>query len=193
MAPKIKFTKEQIIQAAFEIAEIHGIESITIRKVADHIGSSIAPIYVNFNNVRELKEAVLQKTIAIGHQLIKAQQTGSTFMDIGIASLKFAREYPVFFRDVHLKPNKNKSEYNESLGDDLIEQLKKDPELQGFTNEELQDMLLKMRIFQTGLSTMIANNQLSPDINEKEAIRLLQTMGEDLIIGTHIRKENKNE
>ena len=192
MAPKIKFTKEQIVQAAFDIAEVHGIDSITIRRVANQIGSSIAPIYVNFKNVDELKEAVTEKILDIGQQLIEAQQTGSTFMDIGMASLKFARDYPVFFRDVHLKPNRSKADYDDTLGDELIEQLKGDPEFKDFTEKEIKEMLLKMRIFQTGLSTMIANNQLSPDIGEKEAIHLLQRMGEDLMIGTH-RRKNKDE
>lgn len=48
MAPKKKFTKDQIIDAAFEIARTEGIEFITIRKVAEKLGGSIAPIYVNF-------------------------------------------------------------------------------------------------------------------------------------------------
>ncbi|HCF51225.1 MAG TPA: TetR/AcrR family transcriptional regulator, partial [Syntrophomonas sp.] len=34
MGPKIKFTKEQIIDAAFEIAKAEGIDNITMRKIA---------------------------------------------------------------------------------------------------------------------------------------------------------------
>ena len=49
MAPKKKYSKEKIIDSAFEVARIEGIDSITIRKVAEKMGSSIAPIYVNFN------------------------------------------------------------------------------------------------------------------------------------------------
>ena len=58
MGPKVKFTREQIIDAAFEIARTEGIDSITMRKIAEKMGSSVAPIYVNFNNVDELNEAL---------------------------------------------------------------------------------------------------------------------------------------
>lgn len=190
MAPKTKFPRDQIMQIAFDIAKVQGLHGITIRKIADRLGSSIAPIYVNFKNVDELKEAVMQKILSVGNQLIEEQNTGSIFMDIGIASLKFAKDYPVLFRDLNMKPNKNIENYDDTIGNRLIDQMKNDPELREFTKEELKAMLLKMRIFQTGLSMMIANGQLSPDMNEDDTINLLKETGEDLIISTHTRKKN---
>lgn len=41
MPPKKKFSEEQIIDAAFEIAKTEGMDSITIRKVAFQMGLSI--------------------------------------------------------------------------------------------------------------------------------------------------------
>src|SRR5699024_6488020 len=98
MPPKTKFSKEKIVEAAFEIATEHGMEEITIRRIADRLESSIAPIYVNFRNVEEVKEAVIQKTNEISKQMIEEQNSGRPFYDIGMASLKFAREYSVLFR-----------------------------------------------------------------------------------------------
>ena len=43
MGPKVKFTREQIIDTAFEIAQTEGIDSITMRKIAEKMGSSVAP------------------------------------------------------------------------------------------------------------------------------------------------------
>ncbi len=63
MAPKSKFKKDQIIDAAFEIARTEGIDRITIRKVAEKLGSSIAPIYVNFKEVDELIQEVIKKDL----------------------------------------------------------------------------------------------------------------------------------
>lgn len=61
MAPKQKFTKQEIIIAAFDLAKDKGLDSITIRNVAQKLGSSIAPIYVNFNNIDELIQEVVKK------------------------------------------------------------------------------------------------------------------------------------
>jgi AcrR family transcriptional regulator len=100
MGPKVKFTREQIIDTAFKIAQTEGIDSITMRKIAEKMGSSVAPIYVNFKNIDELKEALMERIISVSRQILKEESTGNPFRDIGIASLRFAVEYSVIFRDL---------------------------------------------------------------------------------------------
>ena len=68
MGPKTKFTREQIIDAAFDIARTEGIDGITMRKIAEKMGSSVAPIYVNFKNIDELIEAIFEKIIEISRK-----------------------------------------------------------------------------------------------------------------------------
>ena len=125
MGPKTKFTREQIIDAAFEIARTEGIESITMRKIAEKMGSSVAPIYVNFKNVDELNEALIEKIISISRQLLMEENTGNPFYDIGNASLRFAMEYSVIFRDMVIKSGKYMQGYDEKMIPELIEEMKK--------------------------------------------------------------------
>ena len=112
MGPKIKFTKEYIIDIAFELAKIEGIDSITMRKIAEKMGSSVAPIYVNFKNNNELIEAVIDRIISISQQLLIEESTGDPFQDMGRASLRFAMEYSVLFRDLVMKNNEYMKDYN---------------------------------------------------------------------------------
>lgn len=93
MPPRPKFSKEQIINSAFHIAKTEGLDNVTIRKIADHLGSSSAPIYVNFNDVDEVKRAVIHKVVELSQQMLQEHQSGNPFRDIGIASLKMAMEY----------------------------------------------------------------------------------------------------
>lgn len=189
MGPKIKFTKERIIDAAYEIAKIEGIDNITIRKIAEKMGSSIAPIYVNFKDVNELIQAVISKIFIVSHQMLLEVDTGNPFLDMGVASLRFAKEYPILFRDLIIKKNHYMKNYDQEMGTVLIEQMKKDPELTGFTNEDLMTILLKMRIFQLGLSVMIANGLLSDDFTEEKAIELLKSTANDVITTAHVLKK----
>lgn len=39
MAPKNRFSKEEIIQATFDIAKEEGIDALTIRRITKQIGS----------------------------------------------------------------------------------------------------------------------------------------------------------
>ncbi|HNR04778.1 MAG TPA: TetR/AcrR family transcriptional regulator, partial [Bacillota bacterium] len=113
MGPKIKFTREQIIDAAFEIARAEGIDNVTMRKIAHRMGSSVAPIYVNFKSINELIEALIEKIADIGQQLIAEENTGSPFADIGRASIRFAMEYSVLFRDLVMKNSRYLKGYDE--------------------------------------------------------------------------------
>ncbi|MEH7379203.1 TetR family transcriptional regulator [Bacillus sp. JJ1533] len=189
MAPKKKFSKQQIIEAAFEIAKKEGMSNITIRKVAEYLGSSIAPIYVNFNNVDELMEAVMQKIIELSYQLLAEENSGKPFHDIGVASLRFAKEYPVLFRDFVLNQTNYTQNYTEDMGQGLIEQMKGDEDLEGFTDEELMTILLKMRIFTTGLSIMVASGMLPEEFNEEMGVGLLDSMATDVITTAYLQKK----
>lgn len=192
MAPKSKFTKDQIIDAAFDIARTEGIDRITIRKVAEKLGSSIAPIYVNFKEVDELIQEVIKKTFAISKQLLMEQNTGHPFHDIGVASLRFAKEYSVLFRDLVMKKNDHMSDHNNEMGM-LVEMMKQDPELEGLTDGELMTILLKMKIFQTGLSVMVANELLPDDFDEQKMIHILNSTAKDIIAAAQMRKEKNLE
>ena len=188
MPPKTQFTKEKIIETAFEIARQEGIEGITIRKVAEKMGSSIAPIYVNFQHVDELIQAVVYKTFAAGQEILSEQDSGDPFLDLGVASMRFAKEYSQLFRDLVLKTNRYMKTYDQDMGPMLIEHMKKDPKLAGFTDEELKEILMKMRIFQLGLSVMVANGLLPEDFDEEKSIKILEDTAADVITATRLKK-----
>jgi len=188
MGPKVKFTREQIIDAAFEIAQTEGIDSITMRKIAEKMGGSVAPIYVNFENVDELKDALMERIIGISRQLLSEEDTGNPFRDIGNASLRFAVEYSVIFRDLVIKNSKYMQGYDEKMTPALIEEMQKDPELNGFTVDELKTILLKMRIFQLGLSIMAANGLLPKDYSKQDMMNILSSTADDVIISAKHRK-----
>src|SRR5690606_18911957 len=133
MAPKSKFTKEQIIDAAFEIARQEGLNGITIRKVADQLGSSIAPIYVNFKDVNELIREVIKKVSDVSKQYVAEINSGNPFHDIGVASIRCAKEYSVLFRDLVMRPNEHMQDYDEDMGNDLVEMMKGDSHLEGLS------------------------------------------------------------
>ncbi|GIP31844.1 TetR/AcrR family transcriptional regulator [Paenibacillus sp. J2TS4] len=186
MAPRKKFSKQDIIDAAFDIAKVEGIDSITIRKVAEKLGSSIAPIYVNFTDVEELIEEVVLRTLEVSRQLLDEQDSGDPFRDIGIASLRFAKEYSVLFRDLVMKNNAH-MKYNEEHVNIVIEHMKKDPLLESLPDGELKMILLKMQIFQIGLSVMVANGLLPDGLSEKNMMDMLNSAAEDVVTTARLR------
>lgn len=187
MGPKIRYTREQIIDAAFDIAREEGMDNVTTRKIAEKIGSSVAPIYVNFASSEEILSALVERIITVSRRLLAEEQSGDPFGDIGRASLRFAAEYSVLFRDLVMKNRRFMGNYNQQIEPYLIAEMQKDPKMQGLSRAELKTILLKMKIFQLGLSMMVANSLLPPDYGMDEAMELLADMARDVVSSARLK------
>ena len=192
MPPKTKFNKEAIIDAAFEIAREEGLSGITARSVAKRLKSSVAPIYVNFATIDELTEAVVHRVFAISDELLKKQKGTSVFENIGKASLALAREYPVLFRELSIQPNPYLASY-ETMEQAMIEAMAEDEELKDWTFEERRRLFLKMRAFQMGLTTMVANGQVPSWFDDEEMEELLMEVGEEVFMAQQMKRKEKGK
>lgn len=160
---------------------------------ADRLGSSIAPIYVNFQDAEELIQEVMKKTVQVSQQILEDMSTGNPFYDIGAASLRFAREYSELFRELVMKPNPYMNDYERDLEPLLIEQMRQDADLQGSSDDELRMILMKMKIFQLGLSVMVANGLLPEPWDEARAMELLSGAANDVMAAARLRKRAERE
>ena len=65
MPPKPKFTKEQILDAALDIARTRGANAIVARDVGKRLGTSSSPIFTFWSNMDELLADVKTKAYEI--------------------------------------------------------------------------------------------------------------------------------
>ncbi len=78
----------------------------------------------------------------------------------------------------------------ETVENTMLNLLAEDEAMRGWTLEERRNLLLKMRIFQTGLSVMIANGQMPSWLDDKAVDALLMETGADLL---RIQKVKRSE
>jgi AcrR family transcriptional regulator len=192
MAPKTQFTKEQIIEAAFNIACRDGLEGISVRKIAAELGSSVAPVYVNFGDLEDVRNAVVDKIVRISREILEETDTGRPFRDIGLASIRFARRYPVISRDLTLRPNRYLQAYRSRMDLPLSERMEDDPDLVEFSPDQRRELLFRMQVFQTGLTVMTATGQLPEEIPETELIGMMERAAEDFIAAESRRTREQN-
>lgn len=190
MPPKTKFDKNAILDAALEVAKEKGFSGITARSVANRLNCSVAPIYVNFTTVDDLVEAVVQQVFAISEELLAKQEGQNMFEKIGKASLAFAREYPVLFRELSIQPNPYMTSY-ETIETAMLEAMAEDEVMRDWTLKERKRLLLKLRVFQMGLSVMVANGHMPSWLDYQEFAQLLMEVGDDVLLAQQMkRKEN---
>jgi AcrR family transcriptional regulator len=83
---KNKLIRETILKTAEEIIEEHGLESLSIRKLAAQVGYSPANIYQYYNSKAEIIEAVVKQ----GYQeIINSLQTEKSDFDSAEAEIRY--------------------------------------------------------------------------------------------------------
>jgi len=99
MPPKCKFTREEIIQAALDIARSEGTSAITARALGAKLGSSPKPIFSVFENMEEVQAEVLKSAKALYYGYV---QTGlrqeTAFKGVGTQYILFALREPKLFQ-----------------------------------------------------------------------------------------------
>lgn len=184
-----KFTRESIVEAAFEIARRSGFAAITARSVAAGIGGSVAPIYYHFENIETLVKAVVAKIFALAQELLEAQTGSNLFENMGRAGFEFARRYPVFFRELVLKPNPYMAAY-QNTEEAMLKMLDADPLLGPLRMPERRLLILKVKALQIGFQTLIANDQLPDWLGEAEARQMFMDLGNQ-ILGLELAQKAK--
>lgn len=99
MAPKIKFKREEFVQAGLNVVRKKGFDALTAQALADELKSSTRPIFTCFGTMNELKKEVYvaaeeiyqnYEKIGLKHQI--------PFLGTGIQYIRFAKEEPELYR-----------------------------------------------------------------------------------------------
>lgn len=104
MPPKVKHTKEEIINCALEMVRNCGADTISARNVATAIGTSTAPIFTAFESIEEMTLAIKERAIEIYKEkyLYVSLSSEMPFKAAGLAYIRFAKEEPELFKFVFM-------------------------------------------------------------------------------------------
>lgn len=191
MAGIPKNTKEDIVNAAFEIVKEKGIEGLNARDVAQKLKCSIQPIFYQFATMEDLKQAVLDKTYNIYKEyMLSGENSDKAYKSLGNYYVKFARDYPECFKILFMQKsemNSNNYVQVDHLGDKIIEIGQK---FTGLSFEEQREFHLRVWIFTHGIATLIVTGTLK--LTDEEIDKLLETTVRQLTKGYKMeRGENK--
>lgn len=99
MPPKSKFTREEIIAAALEIAEENDISAVTARAIGDKLNSSARPVFTVFKSMEEVITEVKKAAKGIYNEYIReGLKEELPFKGVGKAYIRFAIEKPKLFQ-----------------------------------------------------------------------------------------------
>lgn len=107
MAPKTKYTLDDIINAAFDLVRQTGIDKLTARGIAEKLNASTMPIYSCGKSMLELEEEVLKKAWALLYDYQNKKRSGDSYLDLGLGYVMFAREEYHLYKSLHSDDHKD--------------------------------------------------------------------------------------
>ena len=94
MPPRVKFSREEIVQAALDVAREKGADAMTTRDIAARLGVSTQPIFTYFRSMAEVRAAV-HAAAETFYQKYAAEGLAEGY---GMRYIRFAREEPELYR-----------------------------------------------------------------------------------------------
>ncbi|MDA9470259.1 regulatory protein, TetR [Enterococcus sp. 5H] len=167
------YTKQHILADAQDLLIKKGFSSITARNVAEHMGISTQPIYLEFKDMEDLKITLLKTT----HELIEKKYfyenpTMDTVINFGLNYIKFAKEDSALYLSLYVRPHSFGQELQD-LSFDLFERVTKDDEkIADLTLEDRKALHMSLWIVATGISSLTASGMM--EFSENKIITSLQ-------------------
>ena len=126
MPPIVRFSREAVLDAAYQLIRREGPGALNARAVAKELGGSTQPIFRLFSGMEELRQAVTEMSLCLWKQRLQERLQTSRFpyLTIGMAYLLFAKEEPELFKLLFMRDRVSDgscTDYDMDFGIPLIE------------------------------------------------------------------------
>lgn len=126
MPPSVRFSREAVLNAAYQLIRREGTAALNARSVAKELGGSTQPIFRLFANMEDLRASVIAQALEVWKSNLRLRMQNSAFpyLSIGMCFLLFARDEPELFKLLFMRDRVSDgscTDYNVNWGIPLIE------------------------------------------------------------------------
>ena len=170
---KVKFTRENIVNATYDLMKQEGMKNISARKIAKKLKGSTAPIYAHFSNLEILKEEVIEIAKSNFSRYINKEYTDRQMLNVAMGIAIFAREERELFKSIFLMGDDFKDLFD-IVVKDVVDKSKHDERFEGLSEEKIEKIILQIWYYVHGYSTLICTGFLRNQTNEKIQEKILE-------------------
>ncbi|MBR6472480.1 MAG: TetR/AcrR family transcriptional regulator [Firmicutes bacterium] len=176
MPPKIKVTKQMVVEASFEVIRTNGHENLNARAIAEYLGCSTQPVLYNFKTVDEIREAAYEMADGYHTSFIMPKETDEDpMLALGLNYVRFGHEEKNLFRFLF---------QTDKFGGKNMGELLDDPNLSGILDvmseglevdrEKVSEVFMTFFCVAHGLASLLANNSMEYD--EEQCSKMLENV-----------------
>lgn len=171
MARRKTITRDQILNAAYDVVATEGFSRFTARNIASKMKCSTQPIYLEFKNMDDLKEALFDKIHTyLATDVFPVPHTGRTIIDLALNYIHFAKRENKLYRALYLEEyggGQRMQEFSYHLFTDAV---KKDPEFKDLTEEQIESLHMGIWIVATGIASLMSSGIIHPTDEQIEVL-----------------------
>ncbi|WP_270508609.1 TetR/AcrR family transcriptional regulator [Lactobacillus gasseri] len=191
MARKKKIDKQRILDAAYKLAVRGGIESLTARNIAKAVNCSTQPIYLEFENMQDLRNQVLARiSDELKSNTLQQNFTGEPLIDLDLSYLYFAKEHVDLFRAMFVDGKFGNQMIVDTLMGLGIEKFKQQFDAEQYSDERLKHIIVANWIAATGLATLLINKMAN--FTQAQMISVLKAQIHDAMLNDRLTNVEEN-
>lgn len=186
MPPKAKYSREEIIEKAFEMTREKGIESVVARELGKQLGTSSSPIFTAFRNMEELHGEVRKMALKEFEAYVSdAMNYTPAFKYVGMKMIEFAMKEPKLFQLVYMREHEGNLNFDrlvEELGDTVrvcIEIMQKDYAL---SREEAELLFRQVWLHTFAICVLVAGKVCNFSMEEISKMLSVEFQGTLMLI-----------
>lgn len=104
MARKKTILKSQILETAYQVVKTEGFEGFTARNIAKKMDCSTQPIYLEFKNMDDLKQELVEKIKTyINETIYQKDRVEDPLLNMCLNYIYFAKNEPIFFKALYFE------------------------------------------------------------------------------------------
>lgn len=99
MAPRNKFSRDEMIEKAVQVVRKQGIGALTAKSLANELGVSTQPVFTCFHTIEEVRREVVNAAKILYDDYVKEGLCNDIpFLGFGMHYIRFAKEEPELYR-----------------------------------------------------------------------------------------------
>ena len=193
MPPKPKFTKEELIQVAFEITRECGLEAVVARNLGKKLNTAASTIFTHFISVEDIHKEVISKIRQLYNQYVESGlKMVPPLKGFGVQYIKFAIDEPNFFSILFMKKQPN-FKYVDFIVDEGHYEKVLDSVQQTFSinKEESEKLYHNLWAYAHGIAVMSATGVCNFSI--EEVSKMLGMACRSFLIGLKLPLEERED
>lgn len=191
MARKKEISKGKILDTAYKMAIKDGIEGLTARSIAKAGHFSTQPLYLEFDNMEDLRSQVLKRiSDDLRAHTLQPKYTGEPLIDLDLSYIDFAKKHVNLFRAMFVDGKFSSKIIADTLMDLGVEKFNEQYPDTDYDQDKIHDIVVANWISTTGMAALVVNEIAS--FNQNQIINVLNAQIHDAMLNDRLSETQEN-